>query len=349
MTHRSWKQVSIFFLGLLLLSLLFFSSSVWACSCWPARFPADALNRYDGVFLGEVISEKPLLDEDQIKRKKLGRSIFVREYEYQFKIEKAWKGVDEETITLTSGILGPACEFGRLKVGQRLLFYAHRKTRWDPLPNSVWSTSRCSRSKLADSAVIETLFLDAAVQKMDPAPIYRQLPRILKSHGNPLYRAAAAHYLRHNMPRPIPPGTIEAVLAGLSDPYPKVRSAVAALILREDLRRHRNIWIKPLISAFDKEVKHFKINPDSKNPGKVLLSLADALVVYGDRDAHLKTIPYYILELKFGDAYEAMLQLNLMGSDAREAIPDLKKLLEDENSGIRKKAKAALKVIQALP
>jgi hypothetical protein len=360
MTHRSWKQVGLFLLGLFLPSLLFFSSSAWACSCAGKVSPAEALERSDAVFMGEIVAIKPSLEEEA-RNEKEGKFIFVTDYEYQVKVEKAWKGVWGDTVSIEIGVQGTACGLGRLNVGQRILFYAYGSSTKYFFLRTPFHTDSCTRTRPADYAVVEGLFLDAAVQKVDPAPIYRQLPTILKSHGNPLYRAAAARYLARDTPSPLPEDTGEALLAGLKDSNPIVRRTVAKVITypkryqpfwNGPLKKYRHIWAGPLNEAFKKEEKLVKKNGDSKIFTVVLRSIANALVAHGDGDALIQTIPYFIMDLK-SEQYSVLSnsigRLWDIGPDAQVAVPALKQMLEHEDEYIRKGAKGALKAIQSLP
>jgi HEAT repeat protein len=311
--------------------------------------PADALGRGDAVFLGEVISEIPLLNEDQKKRKEQGRPVYIRNYKYLLKVEKAWKGVEGKTVTLISETKRVECGFGRLKVGQRFLFYAYKSSRKKNSPKPVLGTSNCTRSRSADSAVIEVLFLDAAVQNVDPATIFRQLPTVLKSHANPLYRVAAARYLRYDIPSPFPEGTVKALLAGLNDRDPRVRETVAEVIRGQDFGKHQKIWSSALNQAYGAEKKRLEQNPESLPISRALRSIAGALVVYGDREAHLKLIPYFIEDLKNEKSsthYVSMARLMVIGSEARSAVPVLKLMLNHKDRSIRQRAMEALRAIQ---
>jgi HEAT repeat protein len=312
--------------------------------------PAESLERSEAVFIGEVISEKPLMNEDQAKRKEQGRPVYIRNYEYQLKVEKSWKGIREKTVNLITGTVGTACEFGQLKVGQRFLFYAYWDFRKKLVSKPVLGTSSCTRSRSADAAVVEVLFLDAAAQKRDPYPVYRQLPTILKSHGNPLYRAAAARYLGRDTPSPFPKGTIDALLAGLKDRDPMVRNTVAGMITDRNFRKHRKAWKSALNKAFEAEKKRLEKNPESIPLRGAFRSIAGALVVYGDREAHKKMIPYFIQDLKNEKSsthYISMAKLMVIGPDAHGAVPVLKPMLNHKDRHIRQRAMEALRAIQA--
>ena len=349
MTHQSWKRIGFLLLGLFLPAMLFLSSSAWACSCMNPGTPAESLERSDAVFIGEVVLEKPVMNKEQAKRKKQGRQVYIRTYEYRLKVEKSWKGVQEKTVTFVTGTAGTACEFGRLKVGQRFLFYAYFDKRKYFFPVPVLSTSSCTRSRSADDAGVEVLFLDAAAQNKDPSPIYRKIPTILKSHKNPLHRAAAARYLKYDTPSPFPEGTVDALLAGLKDRDPMVRKTVAGVITDQNFKRHRKVWRDALNKAYEVENKRLEKNPKSMSIREAFRSIAGALVVYGDREAHLKMIPYFIRDLndeKSSTHLNSITKLLVIGPEARSAIPAIKPMMNHEDSFIRRRTVEALSAIQ---
>jgi HEAT repeat protein len=308
--------------------------------------PDEALERSDAVFMGEIVAVEPSLEEEA-KNKEEGKFIFITDYEYEVKVEKAWKGVWGDTAYIEIGVQGTACGLGRLKVGQRFLFYAYGSATKNFFLRTPFHTSSCSRTRPADYAVVEALFLGAAAGEIDPAPIYRQLPTILKSHDNPLYRAAAARYLRYDTPSPFPEGTVDALLAGLRDLDPMVRKTVAGVITGQNFKRHHKIWRSALSKAFEIENKRLEKNPESIPIREAFRSIADALVVYGDREARLKAVSYFVLDLKNEKSVSAIYRLRNIGPDAQAAVPVLKQMLEHKDKYIRNAAMEALRTIQA--
>ena len=311
-------------LGLFFPCLLFFSSSAWACSCgWPGP-PAQAFENAPAIFIGEVIGAK----ERNRPSAEIKTGLIIKWHiEYTVKVEKSWKGVVNDTVTMIREFNSP-CSYGGLKKGDRLLFYVGRSDEgyyYGP------GAPHCTRNKPADSALVEALILDAVVAKKDLSTVYRQLPGMIRNHPDPLYRGDAALYLAFETPDPLPKDTLPALLAGLKDPHPRVRGNVALALIKERFRKHRELLAPVLEAALDREETLLKKSSDPALNEYAIRQISGSLVAYGNRAARKKTVPHFIRDLESTEYFiysNAVRQLKIIGPDAQAAVPALKRLLE---------------------
>lgn len=120
--------MSVVLTTLIVFSLLFIagSSTVFACSCVPPGSPNEELEKYTAVFSGQVLS---------INR---AGYAYKSSYKVNFAVEKAWKGVSEKNVVVSTATEGSICGFN-FKEGERYIVYANGE-------NSL-STSICSRTR----------------------------------------------------------------------------------------------------------------------------------------------------------------------------------------------------------
>jgi hypothetical protein len=102
------------------------ASSVYACECAGRGSPRKELRQAGAVFTGEIVQVVPVEHSTR--------------YLIKFKVEKFWKGVGGEFITVTS--LGGLCGIP-FSVGEGWLVYAYDKDLW---------TDNCSRTKRVENA-----------------------------------------------------------------------------------------------------------------------------------------------------------------------------------------------------
>lgn len=120
----------------LILSLCFVATFVlvaevaFACTCVPPRSPAEERERAAAVFSGKVL---------QIKRHKSAEDIFGG-VEVVFRVDKAWKGARNRTVSVFTSSQSAACGYSFSK-GHTYLVYASANS------GGRLSTSICSRTK----------------------------------------------------------------------------------------------------------------------------------------------------------------------------------------------------------
>lgn len=121
---------------ILVLSVLaFLPGSAFACKCVPPPAVAVAFDQAGAVFEGTV-TEVPT-----------GTSEIVT-----FKVHRGWKGDVKETAAVKSNAHVNMCAY-EFTAGQKYLVYATKD-------GAEWSTSICSRTKLARRAKTEMKKLD---------------------------------------------------------------------------------------------------------------------------------------------------------------------------------------------
>jgi hypothetical protein len=106
-----------------------------ACTCVPPPSPTEAREDAAAVFSGKVV---------QIKRHKPAEDIFGG-VEVVFRINQAWKGVGNRTVSVFTSSQSAACGYSFSK-GHTYLVYASANSR------GRLSTSICSRTKRLKNA-----------------------------------------------------------------------------------------------------------------------------------------------------------------------------------------------------
>jgi hypothetical protein len=115
-------------IGCLSIHFASYPHTAFACTCIPPKPPGEALKQASVVFAGEVSS---------IKTEKNSAII-------EIKVEKVWKGQVIKTIVLETSKWESDCGYS-FSIGKRYLIYAGGK--------EPFTASRCSRTKLLDSAL----------------------------------------------------------------------------------------------------------------------------------------------------------------------------------------------------
>lgn len=116
--------------ALLIVLIIFSADASLACTCVPAGGAAQELERSDAVFSGKVV---------EVRRHRQAEDIFAA-VEVIFSVERAWKGVEGETISVFTSSHSAACGYG-FKRGRTYLVYAHGNA------DDRLSTSICSRTR----------------------------------------------------------------------------------------------------------------------------------------------------------------------------------------------------------
>lgn len=133
------KQVK---LGVAILIMLCCFDAAHACSCGKIGPPPEELKKHRAVFVGEVISVGP---PKVIKlRNSKGRVYGVGPIiEVKFRVAKAWKGVNADTLIVKTNVPdGASCGWD-FKEGRNYLVYAY---------GSLLRASHCSRTAPLESA-----------------------------------------------------------------------------------------------------------------------------------------------------------------------------------------------------
>lgn len=101
-----------------------------ACMCGNLGTPSTALSQASAVFSGEVQT----IDPDSAEYSK---------YAVTFAVDKIWKGISDDTVTISTGRGGGDCGYHFI-VGEQYLVYASGDTQLN--------TSSCSRTALLAKA-----------------------------------------------------------------------------------------------------------------------------------------------------------------------------------------------------
>ena len=113
--------------------LVFSADSVFACTCEPPQSPANELKRATAVFSGKVV---------KVEGHNKVEDMFAR-VEAVFKVDRVWKGVEQETVRVFTSSMSSACGYG-FKKSSTYLVYAYGNE------HGKLSASICSRTSMFD-------------------------------------------------------------------------------------------------------------------------------------------------------------------------------------------------------
>lgn len=129
-------------LGLFVLVSLVFSSPelVSACSCAPSDSPQESLEKVDAVFVGKVVN----IEQKESSLDKIGLGGDPDSVEVQMSATKAWKGVNQKSIKLTTPQSSASCGFNFEKDKEYIVYAKNRE--------GSLNVSLCSRTSLVENA-----------------------------------------------------------------------------------------------------------------------------------------------------------------------------------------------------
>lgn len=126
---------------------------VFACSCPGMPYPPEqAFESSRAVFSGTIIS-KATEGGSSVGN---GYAVFPHS-RVQIQVLESWKGIDSNTVTITTGISDDTCGFD-FQEGEKYLIYAHDDTQY----GTEFTTGLCQRTKLLANAQEDLAFLDAS-------------------------------------------------------------------------------------------------------------------------------------------------------------------------------------------
>lgn len=115
---------------LLAATLAFGAEAGLACTCAPSKGPAEELQSAAAVFSGKVV---------KVRKHRQGADIFAR-VEAVLRVERAWKGAEEATVSVFTSSHSAACGYG-FREGRTYLVYAHKNAE------GRLSTGICGRTR----------------------------------------------------------------------------------------------------------------------------------------------------------------------------------------------------------
>jgi len=139
-------------LAAVLLALLPHPEPVYACSCGPSGSPAEALERADGVFAGEVTSVK----FSGTSPYRLSSSALMT---VEFRVSRVWKGPRLPTLAVETERSEISCGYD-FKKGRKYIVYTWEGTR----------TGLCTRTAPAWMAFADFVALGPG-QLPEPTPV----------------------------------------------------------------------------------------------------------------------------------------------------------------------------------
>ena len=115
---------------LLAASLAFGAEAGLACTCVPPKGPAEELQLAAAVFSGKVV---------EVRKHRQSEDIFAG-VEAVLRVERAWKGVEEATVSVFTSSHSAACGYS-FKEGRTYLVYAYKNAE------GRLSTGICGRTR----------------------------------------------------------------------------------------------------------------------------------------------------------------------------------------------------------
>lgn len=228
----------------------------------------EYLSRFDVVFMGQVNEKVEKLREnpcdtpgkmkDQYNIPTIGVcGVPVKELYYVFSIEKAFKGVEGDAVEMfyedDSMAKAYPCDNLKIEFGHQYLVYGMKNRKRGSLVVSC-------KTKPAEDAEVEMMFLTAAANNVDEARIYAVLPRVAKTHSRGKTRADALLHLENAPPEMQLPDLKEDLIFALRDSNRKVRD-LAFKILASDKYLFKTGVLDKLVSAVGQ--KYSPLSPDS--------------------------------------------------------------------------------------
>jgi len=134
MNHKL-KLLSI---GSLVLTLLSFSDTAFACDCMGTRPPCEAYWQAEAVFIGTAKEVSWIELEDKIENS----TFKYRKPVFHFAVDQAFRGVNGSQVGVMAGQGDGDCGYG-FKIGERYLVYAYR----DNQKKEMLYTSICARTR----------------------------------------------------------------------------------------------------------------------------------------------------------------------------------------------------------
>ena len=219
-----------------------------ACLCGT---PQNIYNHYENshaVFLGTALEVKfgkysvtPLGSK--------GTDIENREFSKRvtrLHIEKVWKGIQTETVELTSRVTGCGYSF---REGVQYLVYASLDEE------QAWLTAiYCYRTKPAEEAQAEMMLLDNLKKGIDQKRIYEKLASLSQTHPGYKFRGQALELVSTAPESVAPIDREEVILSGLKDSHPYVRKGTAEIIYDHYYIDINSKVIRTLNQALDAEI-----------------------------------------------------------------------------------------------
>jgi hypothetical protein len=148
---------------LLLISLLFYSSTSYCCTCIGEATVKQELRRSNFVFQGKVISKKIVDIMDTLMP-----AIKIQKAEYTIQVLVVYKAkIEQDTIKIITGLGGGDCGF-EFNIGSEYIIYSSFENKYYPQGNTVNKflyTDICRRTRLATD-INEIKALDKKCKKI---------------------------------------------------------------------------------------------------------------------------------------------------------------------------------------
>src|SRR5262245_30846592 len=130
------QKLKLLGIGSLVLTLLPFSDTAFACSCAKAPTPCQAYGQAEAVFIGTPKEVSGIELKDKIENSAYRYRIF------RFSVDQAFSGVNGSQISVMTGRGSGDCGYD-FKIGEQYLVYAYRHYQ----KKEMFSTSICSRTR----------------------------------------------------------------------------------------------------------------------------------------------------------------------------------------------------------
>src|SRR5262245_9771563 len=145
---------------LILISLVAFEGTGWACSCRGAEGPSAAYRSAKAVFLGIAVVHSPQTRKTEVYRisgKNAGKkeALEIEGYSFTFEIEEAFKGIKGKSVKIATDAGGGSCGYF-FEVGKEYLVYAYGASE-DSLTASICTRTRSVSDAQDDLALLRAI------------------------------------------------------------------------------------------------------------------------------------------------------------------------------------------------
>jgi Carboxypeptidase regulatory-like domain len=164
------QKIKLLGIGSLVLTLLSFSDTAFACTCVKAPTPCQAYEQAGAVFIG--IPKEVSRNESKDNTGNSGRASRI----FRFSVDQAFRGVNNSQVSVITGQGAGDCGYD-FKIGEQYLVYAFQDSQ------KMLSTSICSRTKLVRNADEDLEYIRGLSKASPGGWIFGEVFKTSRTHG----------------------------------------------------------------------------------------------------------------------------------------------------------------------
>jgi hypothetical protein len=164
------QKIKLLGIGSLVLTLLSFSDTAFACSCAKAPTPCRAYEQAEAVFIGTPKEVSRIESKDEIRNS--GRAYRI----FRFSVDQAFRVVNNSQVSVVTGQGAGDCGYD-FKIGEQYLVYAYRDSQ------KMLSTSICSRTKPVRIADEDLEYIHGLSKASTGGWVFGEVFKTRRTHG----------------------------------------------------------------------------------------------------------------------------------------------------------------------